>query len=124
VLLPDKRALRPAAAPDKLQVRRTGPSDARSARSKQEPARHRYSLSEIVQGRRLNEPRWRLFAAVNSPRLGFPVVVSLGGCHLLGDRLVSALVPDSLKALPVELVEADAVGLMSDQEVEDRPDER
>ena len=36
--------------------------------------------------------RWRPSAAVNSPRLRFPVVVSLGGSHLLGDRLFAALV--------------------------------
>jgi hypothetical protein len=58
--------------------------------------------------------RWRLFAAVTSPRRRFPVVVSLGGCHLLGRGLVGALVTDSLEALAVELVEADAVGLVGD----------
>jgi hypothetical protein len=66
----------------------------------------------------------RLFAAVNPPRLRFPVVVSLGGVHLLGDRLVSALVSHSLEALTVELVEPDAVGLVGDEEIEDGPDER
>jgi hypothetical protein len=46
------------------------------------------------------------------------VVVSLGGCHLLGGGLVGALVPGSLEALVVEL----AVGLVRDEEVKDRPD--
>jgi hypothetical protein len=54
-------------------------------------------------------PRWRLFAAVNSPRLRFPVVVSLGGAHLLGSRLFSVHVSHPSEALAVELVEADAV---------------
>src|SRR5207244_3085024 len=57
-------------------------------------------------------------------RLRFPVVVSLCGVHLLGDRLVSAFVSHPLEALTVELVEADAVGLVRDEEVEDGPHER
>jgi hypothetical protein len=69
-------------------------------------------------------PGSRPVAAVISPRVGFPVVVSLCGCHLLGDRLVGAFVSHSLEALAVELGEADAVGLAGDVEVEDGPDER
>jgi hypothetical protein len=38
----------------------------------------------------------------------------------LGRRQVA----DSLEALAVEMVEADAVGLVGDQEVKDSPDER
>ena len=67
--------------------------------------------------------RWRLFAAVSSLRPWFPVVVSLGGAHLLGRGLVGLLVSDSCEALAVELVEADAVGLVGDEEVEHGPDE-
>jgi len=45
-------------------------------------------------------------------------VVSLGGCHLLGEGLVGAVVSGSFEALAVERVEVDAVGLVGDQEVE------
>ena len=38
---------------------------------------------------------WRLFAAVNSPRLRFPVVVSLCGAHLLGGGLFASGVSDA-----------------------------
>jgi hypothetical protein len=51
------------------------------------------------------------------------VVVSLCGCHLLGDGLVGALVARSFEALAVERVEVDAVGLVGDQQVEYCPDE-
>src|SRR2546430_17508149 len=68
--------------------------------------------------------RWRLVAAVNARRLRFPVVVSLCGAHLLGDRLITALVSHPLEALTVEFVEADAVGLVGDEDVEDGPHER
>ncbi len=51
------------------------------------------------------------------------MAVSLCGVHLLGDRLLAAFVAHSLEALTVELVEVDAVGLVSDEEVEDGPDE-
>ena len=51
-------------------------------------------------------------------------MVSLGGCHLLGDRLFGAFVSCSPEALVVELAEADAVGLVGDQEIEHGPDER
>ena len=37
---------------------------------------------------------WRLFAAVNSPRPRFPVVVSLGGVHLLVGRWFASGVSD------------------------------
>src|SRR5215207_4076733 len=67
---------------------------------------------------------WRLFAAVNSPRFRLPVAVSLCGGHLLRDRPFSPFVSHPLEALAVELVEVDAVGLMSDQEIEHGPDER
>jgi len=52
------------------------------------------------------------------------VVVSLCGCHLLGDRRFIALVSPALEALAVELVEVDAVGLVGDEEIEHGPDER
>ena len=51
------------------------------------------------------------------------MVVSLGGCHLLGDGLLVAFVACSFEALAVERVEVDAVGLVGDQEIEDGPDE-
>jgi hypothetical protein len=41
------------------------------------------------------DPRSRPWAAVNSPRPRFPVVVSLCGCHLLGEWLFAALVSDA-----------------------------
>src|SRR5439155_23235983 len=66
----------------------------------------------------------RPFAAVNSPRLRFPVMFSLCGAHLLGDRLFTALVSDPLEALALELGELDAVGGMGDVEVKHSPDER
>jgi hypothetical protein len=51
-------------------------------------------------------------------------MVSLCGCHLLGDRLLCALVSGSFEALAVERVEVDAVGLVGDQEIEHGPAER
>ena len=57
----------------------------------------------------------RLFAAVNSPRVRLPVMVSLGGCHLLGQGLLSAVVSRSFEVLAVERGEVDAVGLVGDQ---------
>jgi hypothetical protein len=51
------------------------------------------------------------------------VAVSLGGCHLLGDGLVVAVVAGSFEALAVERVEVDAVGLVGDQQVEHGSDE-
>jgi hypothetical protein len=59
-----------------------------------------------------------------SPRARFPVVVGLGGAHLLGSCLFIVLVSHPGEALAVELVEADAVGLVGDQQVEHGPDER
>jgi hypothetical protein len=50
-------------------------------------------------------------------------VVSLCRCHLLGGGLFVSLVSDPLEALALEFVEADAVGLVGDEEVEDGPDE-
>src|SRR3954463_2469834 len=67
--------------------------------------------------------RSRPWAAVTSPRLRFPVVVSLGGGHLLGSRLVVSFVSGSLELLAFELGELDAVGGVADVEIEDRPDE-
>jgi len=43
--------------------------------------------------------------------------------HLLGDGLLVALVARSFESLAVERVEVDAVGLVSDEQVEDGPDE-
>ena len=74
-------------------------------------------------GRACRRARWRLFAAVNSPRVRFPVMVSLSGCHLLGQGLLGAVVFRSFEVLAVERGEVDAVGLVSDQEVEHGPDE-
>src|SRR5438132_5988906 len=71
------------------------------------------------EARRRSRPR----AAVNSPRLRFPVLLSLRGAHLLGDRLFIALVPDPLETLALELGELDAVGGVADVEVEHGPDE-
>src|SRR5438094_10438905 len=70
--------------------------------------------------------RWSrvAFAAVNSPRLRFPVMFSLCGAHLLGDRLFTAPVSDPLEALALELGELDAVCGMGDVEVKHSPDER
>src|SRR4051794_3425646 len=70
-----------------------------------------------------NASRSRPWAAVTSPRLRFPVVVSLGGGHLLGSRLVVSFVSGSLELLAFELGELDAVSGVADVEVEDRPDE-
>ena len=50
-------------------------------------------------------------------------MVSLGGCHLLGDGLFVALVPGSFESLAVKRVEVDAVGLVGDEQVEHGPDE-
>jgi hypothetical protein len=50
-------------------------------------------------------------------------MVSVGRCDLLGDGLFVALVARSFEPLAVELVEADAVGLVRDQEIEHGPDE-
>ena len=50
-------------------------------------------------------------------------MASLGGGHLLGSGVLGAGVSGSLEALVVELVEADAVGLVGDEEVQDGPDE-
>ena len=52
------------------------------------------------------------------------MVVSLSGGHLLGNLLVVSLVSHSLEVLALELGELDAVGRVTDVEVEDRPDER
>src|SRR3954449_4686811 len=71
-----------------------------------------------------NASRSRPWAAVTSPRLRFPVVVSLGGGHLLGSRLVVSVVSGSLEVLAFELGELDAVGGVADVEVKDGPDER
>src|SRR5215211_1589995 len=68
-------------------------------------------------------PGSRPFGAVNSPRPRFPVTVSLGGGHLLGDRLFVSVVSDPLEALALELGEPDAVGGVGDVEVKDGPDE-
>src|SRR5207245_9729398 len=48
---------------------------------------------------------------------------SLCGAHLLEDRLLTALVSDPLEALALELGELDAVGGVTDVEVEHGPDE-
>jgi hypothetical protein len=61
----------------------------------------------------------RLFGAVNS----VPGLVSLCGCHLLGDGLFVALVARSFEALAVERVEVNAVGLVGDHKVEHGPDQ-
>jgi hypothetical protein len=64
-------------------------------------------------------------AAVDSPRLRFPVVVlSLCSAHLLGSHFLVSLVSHPPEALPVELVEADAVCFVGDQDAEHGPDER
>jgi hypothetical protein len=51
------------------------------------------------------------------------VVVSLGGCHLLGQGLFGAVVSRSFEVLAVERGEVDAVGLVGDEQVEHGPDE-
>jgi hypothetical protein len=66
---------------------------------------------------------WRLFAAVNSPAAWVPGI-SLCGRRLLGDRVVGFVISDAVESLAVELGEPDAVGLVSDQEIENGPDER
>src|SRR5919198_6400369 len=53
-----------------------------------------------------------------------PGGVSLCGVHLLGSRFLVSLVSGPLEALAVELVEVDAVGLVSDEEIEHGPDQR
>jgi hypothetical protein len=61
-------------------------------------------LSDFVPSERESGPGWsRPRAAVNSPRLRFPVVLSLRGAHLLGGRLFIALVSHPLEALALEL---------------------
>src|SRR3954462_15487887 len=64
----------------------------------------------------------RLFAAVNSPAARFPGA-SLCGGHLLGDGLVGFVISDVVEPLAVEFGEADAVGLVRDEEIEDGPDQ-
>src|SRR3954469_1177234 len=54
--------------------------------------------------------------------LRFPGI-SLCGGHLLGDCVVGFVVSDAVEPLAVELGEPDAVGLVSDEEIEDGPDE-
>src|SRR3954449_8253684 len=71
-----------------------------------------------------NASRSRPWAAVTSRRLRFPVVVSLGGGHLLGSRRVVSVVSGALEVLALELGELDAVGGVADVEIEDGPDER
>src|SRR5438105_4787765 len=67
---------------------------------------------------------WRLFAAVNSPRLRFPGGVSLSGCHLLVSGLLFiARVSHAREALAFELAEAHALLGVGEVEVEDGPDE-
>ena len=51
------------------------------------------------------------------------MVVSLGGGHVLGRRLVVALVSHALELLALERGEVDAVGRVGDVEVKHRPDE-
>ena len=53
-----------------------------------------------------------------------PGDAQLRGAHLLGDRLLMALVSDPLETLALELSELDAVGGVADVEVEHGPDER
>ena len=50
-------------------------------------------------------------------------MVSLGGCHLLGDGLFGAVVSRSFEVLAVECGEVDAVGLVGDEQVQYGPDE-
>src|SRR5438132_533456 len=72
------------------------------------------------EARRRSRPR----AAVNSPRLRFPVLLSLRGAHLLGDRLIIALVSHPPEPLALELSELDAVGGVADVEIKHGPDQR
>ena len=51
-------------------------------------------------------------------------MVSLCGGHLLGDRVVGFVISDAVESLAVELGEADAVGLVRDEEIQDGPDQR
>jgi hypothetical protein len=76
-----------------------------------------------MEGDRPDARRWRLFAAVNSSRLRFPVVVSLGGVHLLVGRWFASGVSDPAQVLAFELAEPDPV-LGVGVEVKDGPDER
>src|SRR3954447_3041664 len=48
----------------------------------------------------------------------------LGGGHLLGSRIVGRRVAGAVEVLAIELGEADAVGFVGDQQVQDGPDER
>src|SRR5436190_6713411 len=50
--------------------------------------------------------------------------VSLCGGRLLGERVVGFVISDAVESLAVELGEADAVGLVSDEEIQNGPDER
>ena len=50
-------------------------------------------------------------------------MVSLSGCHLLGQGLLGAVVSGSFEVLAVERGEVDAVGLVGDQQVEHGPDQ-
>src|SRR3954454_13086897 len=50
-------------------------------------------------------------------------MVSLCGGHLLGERVVGFVVSDAVESLAVELGEADAVGLVRDEEIQNGPDE-
>jgi hypothetical protein len=65
--------------------------------------------------------RWRLSAAVNSPRPGFPVAVSLGAAHLLIGGWLASRVSHPAQAFAFELAEPDAVGGVGVIEVEDGP---
>jgi hypothetical protein len=77
----------------------------------------------VRSGRLPKRVGWRLFGAVNSPRLRFPVVVSLSGAHLLVSRSVASEVSHPAQVLVFELAEPDAVLGVSDVEIEDGPDE-
>src|SRR5215218_10950139 len=65
----------------------------------------------------------RLFAAVNSLAAQVPGI-SLCGGQLLWARVVGFVISDAVESLAVELGEADAVGLVSDEQIENGPDER
>src|SRR5918994_7468350 len=49
---------------------------------------------------------------------------ALCGARLLRSGLFVSLIPHPLEALTVELVEPDSVGLVGDQQIKDRADER
>ena len=100
---------RPLVSPA-LQRKSRGPSAARLALRVVRPCERRSEQSDEALLLPVDarvwaaDRRWRLFAAVDSPRLRLPVVVSLCGVSPPRGWVVSSVYLTRLSALPVELV--------------------